>query len=665
MKNVTFATINDGTTGKSLQTVLRPEQAKRLSIGCSVKLTGSYIKAQGGSKEKQEYELHVNNVHVYGYADPSSYPLQKKNHTAEFLRKKPHLRLRTESMSKLLRLRSFLISTISLFFSDRNYIQTHPPILTSSDCEGAGKIFLAKTEDGLTDFFKKPVYLTVSTQLHLEALAHSLSKVWSLSPIFRAEESQTSKHLAEFYMLEAEISFIDNLEELISVIEQMIYHSVENLRNSSIGQELVSKSYKISTKNQTNLEDRWNFLLKKHMEDSEEPKIEETEQFKDHSTLFYDPYEKKDNNLVSDEEKDDLFGDHTDDEKNNDIKSKEIIEEIQGEAQEEPEYQETRKILESTLVNRAVPESTDGEVFARHYCYVLIGIQLYYVKMPNFLTIVQKPFDRESYLEEAQSEREETTIHQYDTNQRIRLKVENTIRWRYVKNKDGTYVDGSLSLLLGSELFSAVTKNSFSEHTYLCLSHESQNLLMSRKRFTKNMTFLPIDTGSSTHKRLTEAILRGNMKKCSIVEFVNVEDPEKVKREAERIEEEKIRFRRRLETKRRAQDAKYYEVPILTVEGLEAEEVGEHFSKTSYIDKDDDDDFIVDDESDETEKLERLRKIKEDGINMYKKQQLSSDKNEQNKENDDESNHSFTEQDTDDDDDDTFIKETDADKQIS
>ncbi|CCJ29200.1 unnamed protein product [Pneumocystis jirovecii] len=264
MKNVTFATINDGTTGKSLQTVLRPEQAKRLSIGCSVKLTGSYIKAQGGSKEKQEYELHVNNVHVYGYADPSSYPLQKKNHTAEFLRKKPHLRLRTESMSKLLRLRSFLISTISLFFSDRNYIQTHPPILTSSDCEGAGKIFLAKTEDGLTDFFKKPVYLTVSTQLHLEALAHSLSKVWSLSPIFRAEESQTSKHLAEFYMLEAEISFIDNLEELISVIEQMIYHSVENLRNSSIGQELVSKSYKISTKNQTNLEDRWNFLLKKH-----------------------------------------------------------------------------------------------------------------------------------------------------------------------------------------------------------------------------------------------------------------------------------------------------------------------------------------------------------------------------------------------------------------
>ncbi|KTW29501.1 uncharacterized protein T551_02117 [Pneumocystis jirovecii RU7] len=420
---------------------------------------------------------------------------------------------------------------------------------------------------------------------------------------------------------------------------------------------------------QTNKEE----ILKEKIE---EPKIEETEQFKDHSTLFYDPYEKKDNNLVSDEEKDDLFGDHTDDEKNNDIKSKEIIEEIQGEAQEEPEYQETRKILESTLVNRAVPESTDGEVFARHYCYVLIGIQLYYVKMPNFLTIVQKPFDRESYLEEAQSEREETTIHQYDTNQRIRLKVENTIRWRYVKNKDGTYSkqsnarfikwsDGSLSLLLGSELFSAVTKNSFSEHTYLCLSHESQNLLMSRKRFTKNMTFLPIDTGSSTHKRLTEAILRGNMKKCSIVEFVNVEDPEKVKREAERIEEEKIRFRRRLETKRRAQDAKYYEVPILTVEGLEAEEVGEHFSKTSYIDKDDDDDFIVDDESDETEKLERLRKIKEDGINMYKKQQLSSDKNEQNKENDDESNHSFTEQDTDDDDDDTFIKETDADKQIS
>ncbi|KAG5518122.1 hypothetical protein PMAC_003308 [Pneumocystis sp. 'macacae'] len=264
MKNVTFATINDGTTEKNLQSVFKPEQAKRLSTGCSVKLTGLYTKAQGGSKEKQEYELHVNDVHIYGYADPSSYPLQKKNHTAEFLRKRAHIRLYTEYMSRMLHLRSFLISTISLFFSNRNYIQTHPPILTSSDCEGAGKMFQVKAKNESTNFFKKPTYLTVSTQLHLEALAHSLSKVWSLSPSFRAEESQTSRHLAEFYMLEAEISFINNLEELISIIEQMIHNSVENLSNSSIGQELISKSYKINTKNQTNLEDRWNFLLKKH-----------------------------------------------------------------------------------------------------------------------------------------------------------------------------------------------------------------------------------------------------------------------------------------------------------------------------------------------------------------------------------------------------------------
>ncbi|KAG5513395.1 hypothetical protein PMAC_001458 [Pneumocystis sp. 'macacae'] len=412
-------------------------------------------------------------------------------------------------------------------------------------------------------------------------------------------------------------------------------------------------------------------------EEIKEPNSKKTEQSDEYPTIFDDLYEKKDNNMFSDEEKDDLFGDHIDDEKNNDIKSKEFSEKEQMEVQEEPEYQETRRILESTLVNREVPESTDGEVFKRSYYLVLMRRKFYYAKMPNFLTIAQKPFDRESYLEEAHLECEEPMIDQYDINQRIRLKIENTIRWRYIKNKDGTYSkqsnarfikwsDGSLSLLLGSELFSAVTKDCFSEHMYLCLSHESQNLLMSRKRFTKNMSFLPIDTKSSTHKRLTEAIHRGSMKKCSIIEFVNVEDPEKVKREAERLEEEKIRFRRRLETKRRAQDARYYENSVLTIEGLEAEEVGEHFPKTSYINRDDDDDFIVDDESDETERLERLQKIKEDGINMYKKQQLSFvDKNEQSKKNDDESNHSYPEQDLSDEDNDMFIKDTDPDKQIS
>lgn len=324
----------------------------------------------------------------------------------------------------------------------------------------------------------------------------------------------------------------------------------------------------------------------------------------------------------SDEDGDDLFDETTESE--NDIKetSKEFVEETQEEAQEDFEYQEIKRIMESTLINSAAPESTDNE--------------LYYVKMPNFLTIVQKPFNPDSYLEELRAEQEETMNHQFDNNQRIRLRVENTIRWRYVKNSDGTYSkqsnarflrwsDGSLSLLLGSELFSAVTKNNSLEHTYLSISHENQNLLMSRKRFTKNMAFLPIDTRSSTHKKLTEAIFRGNMKKCSIVEFVNVEDPEKVKREAERIEEEKIRFRRRLQSKRRAYDARYHESPILTVEGLEAEETNRHYSRNMYLDRDadDDDGFIVDDESDETEKVERLHKVKEDGRYIYKKQQES------------------------------------------
>ncbi|KAG4304467.1 hypothetical protein PORY_002177 [Pneumocystis oryctolagi] len=385
----------------------------------------------------------------------------------------------------------------------------------------------------------------------------------------------------------------------------------------------------------------------------------ETREIDDGMIQIEEYSEKEENGIVSDDEKDDLFGDNLSEEKNDVKIHKEFYEEMQKKAVDDTEYHETKKILESTLVNCAVPESTDGEI--------------YYVKMPNFLTIAQKPFDRESYLEEARLEREEAMIHPYDNNQRIRLKIENTIRWRYVKNEDNTYSkqsnayfikwsDGSLSLLLGSELFSAVTKNNFPEHTYLCLSHENQNLLMSRKRFTKNMTFLPIDTKSSTHKKLTEVILRGNMKKCSIIEFVNVEDPEKVKREAERIEEEKARFRRRLESKRRARDARYNESSILTIEGLEAEETRSPFLKTSYIDKDDDDDgFIVDDESDEAERLERLRKVKEDKGNIYKKQLSSFTSNEQ-RENDDENNHLYTGDD--DDNDDAFLKDTDAEEQI-
>ncbi|KTW27704.1 asparagine-tRNA ligase [Pneumocystis carinii B80] len=264
MKNVTFALINDGTTGKTMQAVLRSDQGKGLSTGSSVKLTGLYTTTQNGFKEKQEYELHVNDLQICGYADPSSYPLQKKHHDVKYLREKAHLRLRTESMCRLLRLRSFLISIISTFFSNKDYIQTHPPILTSSDCEGSGKIFEVKSSNESNNFFKKNIYLTVSTQLHLEALSHSLSKVWSLSPIFRAEKSRTSKHLAEFYMLEAEISFINDIEDLMSILEQMIHDLVKNLMNSPIGNEILSENHKINKKDRIDIENRWNFFLKDH-----------------------------------------------------------------------------------------------------------------------------------------------------------------------------------------------------------------------------------------------------------------------------------------------------------------------------------------------------------------------------------------------------------------
>lgn len=167
-------------------------------------------------------------------------------------------------MSKLLRLRSFLISIVSSFFSSKDYIQTHPPVLTSSDCEGSGEIFKVESLNGSNSFFKKNTYLTVSAQLHLEALSHSLSKVWSLSPTFRAEKSRTSRHLAEFYMLEAETSFINDIEDLMSIVEQMVHDLVNNLKNSSIGNEIISDNYRTNKKDQVKLEDRWDFFLKKH-----------------------------------------------------------------------------------------------------------------------------------------------------------------------------------------------------------------------------------------------------------------------------------------------------------------------------------------------------------------------------------------------------------------
>lgn len=202
-----------------------------------------------------------------------TFPLQKKYHTPEFLRTIPHIRARTPFNSALLRFRSQSIAELTRFFAERDFIQTHPPIITSSDCEGAGEVFSVETaekgrvtEDSDGSFFRSAKYLTVSSQLHLEALAQSVGKVWTLSPTFRAEKSETARHLSEFYMLEAEVNFVEEMEGVLSLVEDMLRHMTEGLFKSRVGQEVLhgkrsSDEGDEAKKRSEELERRWKGMM--------------------------------------------------------------------------------------------------------------------------------------------------------------------------------------------------------------------------------------------------------------------------------------------------------------------------------------------------------------------------------------------------------------------
>ncbi|RAL62024.1 hypothetical protein DID88_002512 [Monilinia fructigena] len=215
-KKISFASIGDGSSVQPLQALLTPQQAERLSSGTAVPRIPPY-----------------------------TFPLQNKYHTPEYLRTIPHLRTRTPFNSALLRFRSQSIASLTQFFTEQDYVQTHPPIITSSDCEGAGEVFevgsahrgpAGKGDDGT--FFRSSKYLTVSSQLHLEALAQSVGKVWTLSPTFRAEKSDTPRHLSEFYMLEAECSFVERMGSIMDLVENMLRHLTTNLYST---QELTRR----------------------------------------------------------------------------------------------------------------------------------------------------------------------------------------------------------------------------------------------------------------------------------------------------------------------------------------------------------------------------------------------------------------------------------------
>ncbi|PVH77036.1 asparaginyl-tRNA synthetase-like protein [Cadophora sp. DSE1049] len=244
-KQVSFVSVGDGTTAKSLQAVLRPEQAQSLTTGTAARFTGAWTPSP--NTKAQSHELVVDNVDIFGTADPVTFPLQKKWHTPEYLRTMPHLRGRTQANSTLLRLRSDAIAAVTGMFHANGFTQTHTPIITSSDCEGAGEVFhvgsahngpVTKDDDGT--FFRAPKYLTVSGQLHLEALAQSVGNVWTLSPTFRAEKSDTARHLSEFYMLEAELNFTDDMSDVMNVVQDTFRAVTDGLeRGSRVAIELL------------------------------------------------------------------------------------------------------------------------------------------------------------------------------------------------------------------------------------------------------------------------------------------------------------------------------------------------------------------------------------------------------------------------------------------
>ncbi len=223
-RNDRFLAINDGSTINNLQLVIQKEDhsddvLKQLNTGAAVSAEGVLVESQGSG---QTVELQVSSLEILGGADPEEFPIQMKRHSLEFLREKAHLRFRTNTFSAVFRIRHLLQFAVHKFFHEEGFYQLHTPIITGSDAEGAGEMFkvtildldnLPQTEDGTTDyskdFFGKPSNLTVSGQLEAELGAMALGQVYTFGPTFRAENSNTSRHLAEFWMIEPEIAFAD------------------------------------------------------------------------------------------------------------------------------------------------------------------------------------------------------------------------------------------------------------------------------------------------------------------------------------------------------------------------------------------------------------------------------------------------------------------------
>ncbi len=209
-KAVTFLAIADGSNFKTLQAVIDEQTEGRdnlagVGTGASVSVTGELVASLG---KGQAVELKAESVVVHGLADPETYPLQKKGHSMEFLRSIAHLRSRSNAFGAVFRIRATLAQATHRFFAQRQFHYVHTPIITASDCEGAGAMFEVRA-NSKEEFFGRPAMLTVSGQLNAEALAYGLGRVYTFGPTFRAENSNTNRHLAEFWMIEPEAAFFD------------------------------------------------------------------------------------------------------------------------------------------------------------------------------------------------------------------------------------------------------------------------------------------------------------------------------------------------------------------------------------------------------------------------------------------------------------------------
>ena len=258
-KNVQFVALNDGSTIKNIQIVIDlskfdEETLKPITTGSSLHVEGMLVASQG---KGQTSEIQAETIEIYGTADTESYPLQKKGHTLEFLREKAHLRPRTNTFGAVLRVRSALAFAIHKFFNERGFFYLHTPLITASDCEGAGAMFQVTTlnlnelpideatgkVDYTQDFFGKQTSLTVSGQLEGELGATALGAIYTFGPTFRAENSNTPRHLAEFWMIEPEVAFndiTDNMDLAEAFVKYCIKYALDNCRDDI---EFLSQMY--------------------------------------------------------------------------------------------------------------------------------------------------------------------------------------------------------------------------------------------------------------------------------------------------------------------------------------------------------------------------------------------------------------------------------------